>query len=239
MTGPATDQPATDGPATDRPATGQPGAERPETWVEALTDPARSDPDPDPEAQPADPAGPAGPAGASSASPRRRAWLQTAVVGLLVLIYLVGWSVYADVHTDERYEQRPPGAAGSRGGADFRVLSLVRSERLQDRTGAEPAIAPAGATFVVAELEVVRQGDDPTFLCAAELLGPGGRRWTPSGAEVERRVSYCRTDEIRPGQPYRFESVYTVPDRYADQLLGLALIDSTSTARAPVLTPPA
>lgn len=171
-------------------------------------------------------------------SPRRRAWLGFGVVALATLIYLTGWSTWAHVHTAERHVLLPPGAAGSRGGAEFRLLSLVRSTELADSAGGPPQVADAGATFVVAEVEVVRRREDGPFLCAVDLLGTGGRVWSASLLQVQRAVSSCRDDEVATGRPYRFESVFLVPGRDADALVGVALTDHSGGRRSPVLRPP-
>ena len=40
-------------------------------------------------------------------------------------------------------------------------------------------------------------------------------------------------------RPVHFEAVFLVPIRYADQLAGVALVDDSTAARTPVITPPA
>lgn len=181
------------------------------------------------------------PAAPSAAGPpsRRRAWLVLAAVALVSLLYLTGWSIWAHTHTASRYELLPPGAAGSRGGADFRLLSLTRSDRLAGSTGADPQVADAGATFVVAQLEVVRRREDETFLCAVDLLGPDQRVWTATTVEVQRSVPSCVSGETHVGAPRRFEAVFLVPARDADRLVGVALTDRSGPQRSPVLRPPA
>lgn len=171
--------------------------------------------------------------------PRRRAWLLLGVVALVVLVYLTGFSVWAHTYTSTRYTQLAPGAAGTRGGAEFRLLTLTRSAELADAGGGEPQVADAGATFVVAEVEVVRQVADEGFLCGVDLLGPGGRVWSATTVEVQRPVPSCRSTEVAVGRPTRFESVFLVPERYADQLVGAALTDNSGPGRSAVLRPPA
>lgn len=186
------------------------------------------------------PPGPPSAAPPGPAPSRRRAWLVTAAVALLVLLYLTGWSAYAAVHTGERYHQLAPGAPGSRMGAQFRLLSLVRTDRLTDREGGSPQVADAGAVFVVAELEMVQQQEVEYRSCSdTDLLGPGGRLWEPISTEALRRVTYCDSADTVIGQPYRFENVYLVPDRYAGAVLGVALTDALTPKRTLVLRPPA
>lgn len=169
---------------------------------------------------------------------RRRAWLLLGVVGLLVLVYLTAVSVWAHTHTATRYEQLAPGAAGTRGGAEFRLLSLTRAGELADAEQGEPQVADAGATFVVAQVEVLRRVEDGPFLCGVDLLGPGGRVWTATTVEVQRALPSCSSADVRLGQAHRFESVFLVPERYADQLAGAALTDNSGPDRSAVLRPP-
>ncbi|WP_375424420.1 hypothetical protein [uncultured Friedmanniella sp.] len=171
---------------------------------------------------------------------RRRAWLLAAAVALLVLVYLTVWSTYAAVHTGERYRQLAPGTSGTRDGADFRVLSLVRTDRLADRSGQDPQIVDAGAVFVVAELEMVQRQPTTFINCSdAYLLGPGGRRWESIITDVQRQVPFCDSDDVVIGHPYRYETVYLVPLRDADAVAGVALVDVSTPARTPVLRAPA
>lgn len=172
---------------------------------------------------------------------RRRAWLQTAVVALLVLLYLVGWTVYATTHTGERYRQLPPGAAGTRADADLRLLGLTRTERLLDSGGGDPQLAEAGSTFVVAELELTQRRPTELVTCTADLLGPDQRLWERDvlGVRVQRQTPTCDSADVVVGRPYRFEAVYVIPVRFADQLVGVALTDHLTSARTPVLRPPA
>lgn len=170
---------------------------------------------------------------------RRRAWLLLGVVALVVVVYLAVFSVWAHTHTTPRYAQLAPGAVGTRGGAEFRLLSLTRSAELADAEGGQPQVADAGATFVVAQVEVLRRVEDGPFLCGVDLLGPGGRVWTPTSLEVQRAVPTCSGADVAVGQWRRFESVFLVPERYADQLVGAALTDSSGPDRSAVLRPPA
>lgn len=171
---------------------------------------------------------------------RRRAWLLTGAVALLVLVYLTVWSGYAVVHTGDRYRQLAPGAPGGRAGAEIRLLSLVRSDRLTSREAQDPQIAGAGAVFVVVELEMVQQRSVEFVNCSgADLLGPDGRRWESISTDVLRQVPYCDSSNVVVGQPYRFETVYLVPLRYVDNVVGVALVDVSTPRRTPVLRPPA
>jgi len=170
---------------------------------------------------------------------RRRAWLVLGVVALVTALYLTGWSIWAYTHTANRYQALPPGTAGVRAGAEFRVLSLVRSDRLADSQGDEPQVADAGATFVVAQVEVLRQREDELFTCGVDLLGPDGRVWSSTMAQVQRAAPFCSADAVALGTPFRYESIFLVPERDADRLVGVALTDRSGPQRSPVLRPPA
>ena len=169
---------------------------------------------------------------------RRRSWLVLAALALLTAVYLTGWSAWATLHVTERYEQRAPGAPASRGGAEFRVVSLTQSSELADSTGGEPQAADPGAVFVVAVVEAIPRVAAPSTLCTVALLGPDGRTWEPGTVRVQRRVPYCSAADARPGQPYRFESVFLVPERYAGALRGVVLTETGGAGRSAVLRPP-
>jgi hypothetical protein len=169
---------------------------------------------------------------------RRRAWLQAAAVLLVVVIYLVAWSTYSAAHTLDRYRRLAPGEAATRTDGRTRLMSLTRADRLTDSTGGRDAVADAGTTYVVAQLELTQQRPVEYPYCSGVLLGPGGRTWMPAGSSVERAVPSCDSDGVVVGRPYRYESIYEVPLRYADQIVGVALPDLSEAGRTPVLRPP-
>ena len=175
-------------------------------------------------------------------SERRRAWLWTAVVGLVVLIYLVGWTVYSLAHTGEdRYRAFEPGAAATALDAEWRLVSLVRTTRLAASSG-EPGYADAGSTFVVAQLERTPVTVSDFAFCTTALLGPGGRVWEPGGYGLgvpSRDTPSCDLEDREVGRTYRFEVVYVVPSAFVDEVVGVALPDGTTAGRTPVLRPPA
>jgi hypothetical protein len=153
------------------------------------------------------------------------------------LIYLTWWVTYAGIHYTPRYALRPPGASGEVQGTTVRVLSLVRSDQLADAGGGEPALPDPGAVWVVAELEAVRHDPAKKFNCGPRLLGPEQRLWsTAASGGAKRAMESCPLD-LAVGQPVRFESIFMVPARYADQLVGIALIDYSTAARTPVIRP--
>ena len=154
-----------------------------------------------------------------------------------VLIYQIWWVTYAGIHYTPRYTIRPPGASGELHGTTVRVLSLTRSDQLADAEGGEAGLPDPGAVWVVAELEALRHDPAKEFYCGAQLVGPEWRLWSTTSVLTKRAMQSCPLDLV-VGQPVRFESVFMVPARYADQLGGIALSDSTTAARIPVITPP-
>ena len=91
--------------------------------------------------------------------------------------------------------------------------------------------------WIVAEFEAVRHDASQDFLCDTQVMGPQQRLWTPVTAEVTRATPSCSPEDLVVGRPLRFESIFMVPVRYADQLAGVALPDNSTAARTPVLTP--
>ena len=155
-----------------------------------------------------------------------------------VLIYLIWWVTYAGIHFNPRYSVRPPGASAEVSGTSVRLLSLIRADQLHNAAGGEPASPDTGVVWVVAEFESVRHDPVEKFSCGTRLVGPQRRVWIPEPVPSVKRV----TEECRPnnpvGQAVRFESIFKVPARYADQLIGIELFDNSTAARTPVLTPP-
>jgi hypothetical protein len=152
-------------------------------------------------------------------------------------IYLIWWVTYAGIHFIPRFSLRPPGASGELAGTSIRVLSLTRAHQLTDAKGGQPGIPDPGAVWIVAELEAVRHDPTKDFFCDTRLLGPEQRLWsTASLLQVSRAMPSCKSDLV-VGQPTRFESIFMVPARYADQLSGIALMDGSSAARTPVIRP--
>jgi hypothetical protein len=169
--------------------------------------------------------------------PLRTALFVTSV-GAMVLLYLLWWTTYAGIHTEDRFVQLPPGAAGQVGGTSIRVLSLARAPQLAMQKYSGPPKQPSpGTVWVVAVLEAVQRPGAPKFYCTLELVGPDGRRWKTEG-EVNRTRRYCSSDDITPDRPAEFESIFLVPARFADQIAGVALMDPTVPDRVPVITPP-
>ena len=166
-----------------------------------------------------------------------RAALGTTSVVCLVVLYLLWWTTYADIHFNERFAQRPPGAAGQVGGTSIRLLSITHSKLLADQTnGGVPEQASPGTTWVVAQLEAVHPPGAPDFYCTIELLGPDGRLWDKQ-FKFARTTPACNSDDLKSGRPVRFETIFLVPERFRDQIAGVALMDPSVADRVPVITP--
>jgi hypothetical protein len=155
-----------------------------------------------------------------------------------VAIYVVWWVTYAGIHYDPRYSLRPPGAAADVKGTSVRLLSLVRSDQLADASGGPPEIPHPGAVWVVAEFESTQHDPADKLSCGStRLLGPQGRLWNPELFRVQRTMQECQSSQP-VGQAVRYESIFMVPARYADQLIGIALEDRSTAARTQVIRPP-
>ena len=169
--------------------------------------------------------------------PLRTALFVTSV-SAMALLYLLWWTTYAGIHVEERFVQRPPGAAGQVGGTSIRLLSLTRAAQLaMQKYGGDPEQPSPGTVWVVAVFEAVPQPGAPEFYCTLDLLGPDGRRWKAE-SEVNRFRPGCISREKTPDRPAEFESIFLVPERFADQIVGVALMDPTVPDRVPVITPP-
>jgi hypothetical protein len=169
-----------------------------------------------------------------------RTTLFLTAVAAMVLVYLLWWTTYAKIHFDDRYTQRPAGAAGEVGGTSIRLLSVTRSPLLAGpKNGGVPDKAGPGTTWVVVNFEAVQRPGAPKLLCTFELIGPEGRAWEQQDFLFNRAMPSCAVSEFRPETPVRFEEVFLVPERFADQLVGVALVDHSVTRRTPVVVPPA
>jgi hypothetical protein len=169
--------------------------------------------------------------------PLRTALFVTSV-GAMVLLYLLWWTTYAGIHLQERFVQQPPGAAGQVRDTSIRLLSLTRSSLLDmQKYAGSPKQSSPGTVWVVAVLESVPEPGAPEFYCTLELLGPEGRRWEDV-SEVNRHRPSCISRDTTPNRPAEFESIFMIPERYADQIVGMALMDPTTPDRVPVIIPP-
>lgn len=167
-----------------------------------------------------------------------RTALVTTTVACLVLLYVVWWTTYAGIHFNERYVQLAPGAAGQAKGTSIRVVSLTQTPQLANQKYDDPPkSADPGAVWMVAVMESSHEAGAPEFLCTVELLGPDGRRWEKTG-EGSRALPSCVSDEVNAPGPVRFEEVFEVPQEFAAQIMGVALVDMSDADRTVVLTPP-
>jgi hypothetical protein len=154
-----------------------------------------------------------------------------------VAVYVTWWVTYAGIHYEPRYAIQPPVAAAEVAGTSVRLLSLVRSDRLADASGGSPELPHPGAVWVVAEFESVQHDPAEKLSCGStRLLGPQGRLWNPELFRVQRAMEDCKPNHP-VGEAVRYESIFMVPARYADQLIGIALEDRSTAARTQVIRP--
>lgn len=172
---------------------------------------------------------------------RRRAWLLAGCAGLLVLVHLVGWTAYASngLTALGRIDQLAPGQPGTALGAEYRLLSLTRTDEIRDQESTERSeVAGANATWVVAVVEVIRRQDVPDYYCPFELVGPDRRRWDPDPPLLQRTLtSSCRAEDLPIDRPGRVEVIFTIPAVFLDRIYGVAVPDVASRRATPVLRP--
>ncbi|HEY0237992.1 MAG TPA: hypothetical protein VGC37_05065 [Friedmanniella sp.] len=171
---------------------------------------------------------------------RVRAWLAAAIAGLLVLGYLVGELTYSSSHLDPpRFAPVAPGAPAHGRSADFRLLSLSRTEHWgQDTESGVGSLAP-GAVWVVARLEVTPRTHEDYLLCTLRLVSTDGRSWEPTSlGEPLHDGESCAPDpeNVQIGTTYPFVLGFQVPADESDHLAGLGL-DLYSWHAEPLLRP--
>ena len=172
---------------------------------------------------------------------RLRAWLLAATVVLLVLVYLSVQLTYASAHLPpSRFQPEAPGAAAHGRSADFRLLSLRRTDHWGTDVNGDPASPDAGAVWVVAELEVVPRRHDDYLLCTLTVVSTDGRSWASDDLGPTHEGESCAPDpeNVQVGSRYPFVLGFQVPEGEADHIAGLAL-DRYSTSSYPLLRPPA
>ena len=171
--------------------------------------------------------------------PLRTVLFLTAVAAL-VLLYLLWWTTYAGIHFQARFAQQPAGAAAEVGGTSIRVVSLRQSRMLADQ---KYSGIPEQAS-VRDDLGDRRARGGAAAGCSGLLLHPGaGRSRHPALGEAvqvqpntARRATPRRSSQV---SSVRFEAIFLVPQQFADQLMGVALMDPSVADRVPVITPPA
>jgi hypothetical protein len=170
-------------------------------------------------------------------SDRARSWLVFGVVVCATLIFLSIWVTYAATHVYERFEQQPAGSSVTVAGNTYRLISLTRTDEVVD--GGESKPSSAHATWVIAELELTIPRKKDTIGCDLRLLADGKRQWDSQTFYSRKLPNYCGDSDhpITPGQPWRFEQIYEVPTKFADQIEGVAVTDHSSAAPMKVLRP--
>lgn len=172
---------------------------------------------------------------------RVRVWLAAAIAALLVLLYLSVELTYASTHLDPpRYAPVEPGEVGRSGSADFRLLSLRRTEAWGREVGGGAGSPDPGAVWVVAQLEVTPRVREDYLLCTMDLVATDGRSWEPEILGPTHEGESCAPDpgDVEIGATYPFVLAYQVPISDADRLAGLA-IQTYSWRSYPLIRPPA
>lgn len=170
---------------------------------------------------------------------RLRAWLAAAVAVLLVLVYLsVEWT-YASAHLPpNRFDPVAPGGTGRSRDADFRLVSLRRTDQWGLDDDGNPASPEPGAVWVVAELQVTPRRDPQLLLCTSSLVATDGRSWKAEDLPPEQKGAPCPsdTDDVQVGRTYSFVEGFQVPENEADHLAGIG-IETFSWRAEPLLRP--
>jgi hypothetical protein len=171
-------------------------------------------------------------------SARARAWLVAATVLALTMSYALGWMTYAYTHVSSsvRYTVLEPGRPAEISGVSVRLVELTLADGLNSYPGSPPVTPVAGAIWVVAELEVTTSRAHA--VCTLNLIGPGRRVWPPEDLVEGRTLpAACSLAEIPVGRPTRIEAIFSVPERFTGQLVGVAVSSPESWHRAQVLRP--
>lgn len=171
---------------------------------------------------------------------RTRALLVLVIVASICLSYLAGWMYWAQTHVVTRYEQLAPGASATEDGIDYRVTSLTLTPRLESAEESEdPPTADPNTLFVVAEIEVViTDAADPDYpVCLVQLVGPDDRTWEYDLLQAPTRELPGSCSDVARNQPQTIEQIFVIPEKFADQLNGLAVTAYTG-APEKVISPP-
>ncbi|SEP80787.1 hypothetical protein [Microlunatus flavus] len=186
---------------------------------------------------------PAGPRLRTRLTPARlRAWLNALLAVLLVALYLVAQHTYTATHLPPpRFQVLAPGAVAHGTWADFRLLSLTRTDRWGTESDDEAGEPQPGAEWVVARLEVTPRHRQDIELCQLLLAVTDGRTWEPASFDTPTHEGLSCVPEEPPAQTgvtYPVVVAYEVPSVDVDDVAGLAL-DPFSWRRYQLLRPPA
>lgn len=169
-------------------------------------------------------------------SDRGRSWMMAAMAFALVLIYLSIWMTYAGIHTYPRFEQLPAGRGVTADGITYKLVGLTSTDVIVN--GDRTEHAQTGATYVIAQLEIVTHKKDPA--CSVELVADGKRTWESDTEFFDRRLpQYCGDYDhpVTAGKPWRYEQIFLIPAVFADRLYGIGVEDNASADPTKVLTP--
>jgi hypothetical protein len=172
---------------------------------------------------------------------RLRAWLVAAIAALLVLLYLSVELTYASSHLPPpRFRPVAPGVVAHGTYADFRLLSLQRTEQWGTDVDNQPASPDPDAVWVVARLEVTPRRHEDYLLCTLTLVSTEGRIWASDDLPPIHDGESCAPDpeNVQLGTTYPIVVGFQVPVSEADHLAGVG-VDLNSWKTYPLLRPPA
>ena len=174
-------------------------------------------------------------------SQRARAWIIAATVLTLAATYLVAWGTYAYAHMNStvRYTVLDPGQPVVLPAATVELVELTLARTLTSTYASQgPTSADPGALWAVASMEVTITPGSTGPICIFDLVGPDRRLWEPAfGVSGRTLPGSCSDDEVPVGRPTRIEVIFQVPERDADQLVGVAVSSGSSWRRLEVLRP--
>jgi len=159
----------------------------------------------------------------------------------LAATYLVAWGTYAYAHMNStvRYTVLDPGQPVVLPAATVELVELTLARTLTSTYAIQgPTSADPGALWAVASMEVTITPGSTGPICIFDLVGPDRRLWEPAfGVSGRTLPGSCSDDEVPVGRPTRIEVIFQVPERDADQLVGVAVSSGSSWRQMEVLRP--
>ncbi|MDR2931160.1 MAG: hypothetical protein LBV06_09700 [Propionibacteriaceae bacterium] len=153
-----------------------------------------------------------------------RPWIKTALVGLACVLVLAGARGFWWAWQAESFHIGGPGERLTTSeGVVFRLNSFQRVTERVDGDGDIDEIARPGATFVVAHLSVVVPVGATTARCSLRLIGADTDQWINTGAFASDGRTLCDQALASPGTEHDGDVYFEVPDRYLDQIRGIAI----------------
>lgn len=174
-----------------------------------------------------------------TATPRRRAWLIFANMVALLGIYLSIITYYLTSHMTDRYEQVPPGRTVTAQKTDYTLLELREITAPPSSSGGETDKPEKNTAYAMAKLRVVTHNPEVySFLCGADLVGPGHRNWGHvymSTLPPSKDEDDC--ENLKLNVPVEVNLAFAYPKRFEGQIVGVG-VDPNNGTPDQVLTPP-